>query len=391
MTRVAIIASHPIQYYAPWFARLADHPELEIHVFYLWDFGTSVRKDPDFNLHFRWDIDLLQGYPSSFIKNISPNPGTSGFMGLVNPGLFAALRKFSPDAILFTTLFLLTPLLCLFWASWKKIPCFFRGDSHLLDERSSWRGKIKKHLKTNLFKRLHGALYVGSLNRDYWRSHGIPDGKLFFSPHAVEQDRFARLSPEGERWLSEKKAELGWTGRHYVFLFVGKFETKKDPLLLAEAFRQLHDPDLRLLFVGSGHLETRLEQVLEEDDRIQRLPFQNQSVLPAVYRLGNCLVLPSRGPGETWGLVVNEAQACGLTVICSDQTGCHPDLVAPIDPGFVFRAGDTKDLARALQLASQPHPDPDSPRVQSAIDSLVSTYSYEGATRGLMEALKTLP
>ena len=69
--------------------------------------------------------------------------------------------------------------------------------------------------------------------------------------------------------------------------------------------------------------------------------------MPVAYRLGDVVVLPSRGPGETWGLAVNEAMACGRPAVVSDRVGCAPDLIQP-DTGRVVPVGDADALAVAL-------------------------------------------
>jgi glycosyltransferase involved in cell wall biosynthesis len=72
----------------------------------------------------------------------------------------------------------------------------------------------------------------------------------------------------------------------------------------------------------------------------------------------DALVLPS-DYGETWGLVVNEALACGLPCAVSDRCGCGEDLVATSTSELVFRCGDPADLARALRrLVDEPRHDP---------------------------------
>ena len=86
-TRLAIIAGHPVQYVAPWLAQLAEAKDVEIHVFYLWDFGVVEAKDPGFGITLEWDIPLLEGYSYSFIPNISSDPGNHHFMGYINPTL----------------------------------------------------------------------------------------------------------------------------------------------------------------------------------------------------------------------------------------------------------------------------------------------------------------
>jgi glycosyltransferase involved in cell wall biosynthesis len=72
------------------------------------------------------------------------------------------------------------------------------------------------------------------------------------------------------------------------------------------------------------------------------LEFQNQSVMPVVYRLGDALVLPS-GYGETWGLAVNEAQACGRPSLVSDCVGCARDIIREGENGMIFRTDEWDD------------------------------------------------
>jgi glycosyltransferase involved in cell wall biosynthesis len=100
--------------------------------------------------------------------------------------------------------------------------------------------------------------------------------------------------------------------------------------------------------VGDGPLR----MVCEEKVRHEGLPisftgFLNQSQIVAAYAAADALVLPSDG-GETWGLVVNEAMACGLPCFVSDQVGCSPDLIIPNQTGALFPLGDYKALAALL-------------------------------------------
>ncbi len=74
--------------------------------------------------------------------------------------------------------------------------------------------------------------------------------------------------------------------------------------------------------------------------------------MPVVYRLGDVYVLPSCGPGETWGLALNEAMASGRAVIAGSQSGGARDLVKEPASGWIFKSGDAADLARVLRAAS---------------------------------------
>ena len=95
-------------------------------------------------------------------------------------------------------------------------------------------------------------------------------------------------------------------------LFAGKFEPKKNPLLLLEALKKKNKSNIHLLFVGNGELETTLLDNIDKINknlgkRIHLLPFQNQSEMPSLYQSADVFILPSSGPHETWGLAVNEA------------------------------------------------------------------------------------
>ena len=70
--------------------------------------------------------------------------------------------------------------------------------------------------------------------------------------------------------------------------------------------------------------------------------------MPVIYRMGNVYVLPSSGPGETWGLAINEAMACERVVIASDKCGGAKDLVVEEKGGFIFKADSIDSLTGTL-------------------------------------------
>ena len=100
--------------------------------------------------------------------------------------------------------------------------------------------------------------------------------------------------------------------------------------------------------VGNGVLENELKILSKSDDRICFLPFQNQSIMPAIYRLGDLFVLPSLS--ETWGLSVNEAMACGRAILVSDKCGCAEDLVSSGENGEIFKSDSEVDLIAKMNM-----------------------------------------
>jgi glycosyltransferase involved in cell wall biosynthesis len=236
-----------------------------------------------------------------------------------------------------------------------------------------------------LFRRFAAFLYVGEANREYLRQHCVPADRLFFSPHAVDNDRFAADLGATRNEALVWRRELGIPQDRQVILFVGKFEDKKRPTDLIEAFAHAKLPRAALLLVGNGHLEPQLREAAARVQHVYFAPFQNQSKMPRTYAAGDVLVLPSLGPHETWGLCVNEAMCLGKPVIVSSHVGCGPDLVKHGKNGFVFPAGDIDALADCLREITR---DPERiPTFGAGSRELIKGYGYRQATDGLLAAL----
>ncbi|MEB3360114.1 MAG: glycosyltransferase family 4 protein [Synechococcales bacterium] len=399
MFRLAIITSHPIQYYAPWFRYLATATDLTVRVFYLWDFGITPQSDRQFNQTFQWDIPLLAGYDYEFVPNTSDRPGTSHFWGLQNPTLIPQVWAFQPDAVLLMNYNYAS--LYRFLACWRETPLLFRGDSHRLVPETGVKAALKRHWITQIYRRFDACLYVGQANRAYFEYHGVGDERLFFSPHAIDNDRFLTQAETAAIAAQQWKQELGIPPTHPVILFAGKLIPKKRPLDLLHAFLRADLPDTALLFVGSGELEATVREAAQQSGHphIYFAPFQNQSQMPRTYAAGDVVVLPSYGSGETWGLAINEAMCLGKAAIASDHVGCAADLIKPGETGLVFPAGDVDALAKCLQIALQgvqsdrkglPPQKSDRQRLQTwgwAGQQHIQRYSYQESTKGLVAAL----
>ncbi|MEP6951274.1 MAG: glycosyltransferase family 4 protein [Ginsengibacter sp.] len=353
MKRLAIITSHPIQYNAPWFKLLAKRKNLAVKVFYTWGQSEKDTKyDPGFAKNVKWDIPLLEGYEYRFVNNISEEPGSHHFKGIYNPTLIKEIEQWNPDAILVFGWNFKSHLKVIRYFKGKN-RIIFRGDSTLLDEGISF--SLKKNLRRVflrwVYRHVDKALYVGTANREYYRALGLKNDQLVFAPHAIDNNRFMQ-----DRQHDVRK-QLGIPIEEIVFLFAGKFEEKKNPSFLLESFIQSGLKNAHLLMVGNGHLETILknkvlEQNLDFRRRIHFIDFQNQSKMPEIYQTCDVLVLPSQGPGETWGLAVNEAMASGKAVLVSNKCGCAADLIQEGINGYVFESNNKEDLIKKMNQFS---------------------------------------
>lgn len=385
--RLAVVLSHPTQYYSPWFQWLRRHTALEFRVFYLWQFGVTTQRDPQFGASFQWDINLVSGYEHEFVPNRARDPGTHHFRGLDNPALTARLAAWRPGAVLLFGYNWLSHQRALWWARRHRVPLLFRGDSHLLGRA---RPALPQRLLLGLLYRQFAAFTpVGAANRDYFRTFGVPDSKLFFTPHSVDHTRFT-LTPAIAQQAAGLRAELGLTGRRVV-LFAGKFTPRKQPLQLLHAFHATAGPGDALLYVGDGEQREALGALAAtRSDRLVRfLPFANQTEMPVRYALADLFALPSRGHYETWGLAVNEAMHAGLPCLVSDLVGCQRDLVTHGSTGWVFRADDPDDLTAALSAALRTPPEA-LQRLRTQALARIASYTYAHTTLGLQAALQHL-
>lgn len=389
MPRLAIVLSHPVQYYSPWFRWLRTHPGVELKVFYLWQFGVTAQRDPQFEATFSWDVDLLGGYDSEFVPNVARDPGTHHFRGLNNPTLCARLAAWRPAAVLLFGYNWWSHQRVIWWARRQGVPLLFRGDSHLLGRAAL--PFARGFLLRLLYRQFAAITYVGAANRDYFRTLGVPEKKLFFAPHAVDATHFSGTDPVLRSKREAGRAELGLVGKRVV-LFAGKFIDRKQPVELLQAFLQIATPADALVFVGDGAEKARLTALAAAQPAacVRFLPFANQTEMPARYLLADIFALPSRGHYETWGLAVNEAMHLGVPCLVSDLVGCQRDLVRSGETGWVFPAADPGALAATLQAALRTSTEELAQLSRNAL-ATVAGYTYQQTSEGLRQALASLP
>ncbi|HNC25032.1 MAG TPA: glycosyltransferase family 4 protein [Opitutaceae bacterium] len=381
--RLAVVLSHPTQYYSPWFRWLQAHAPVDLRVFYLWDFGATVQRDAQFQTAFKWDVDLLSGYAHEFVPNAARRPGTEHFWGLRNPTLTDRLAAWRPDAVLLFGYAYASHLRVVAWARRTGVPLVFRGDSHFLGRPAP--GWLRTTVLRTLYRQFAAVTYVGLANRDYFAALGVPERKLFFAPHAVDDTLFDPREPRHREAAALLRAELGLAPTTRVVLFAGKFVPAKQPVELLESFLALNRPDTALVMVGDGPERERLLETARRarPGQVHFLPFANQTEMPARYLLADVFVLPSRGLYETWGLAVNEAMHLGVPCVVSDRVGCQQDLVTEGETGWVFRVVEVDGLRRALDRALA------APRgaLAAAIATRIGAYTYRHAADGLLAAV----
>jgi len=389
--KLAILASHPVTYHVPIFRKLAKHPRINLTVYFCSDFGVKKADfDPGFGRKIKWDLDLLSGYKYKFLKNYSLNPNPSTFFGLINPGIIRELLKNKYDAIIVYGYFLFTNWLAFLGAWLTKTPIFLRGENPLNQEfLSKIKFIIKNLILRVLFKMITGFLYIGRENKKFYQFYGVQNKKLFFTPYAVENERFTKEYKVLQNQKNLFKKILGIDKTKVVILFVGKLIHKKRPLTLLKAFEKIKFKNKALVFVGDGILKKCIMNYIKNKKlkNIYLVGFKTQRELPKYYLIGDILVLPS-GIGETWGLVVNEGMCFKLPIVVSDIVGCGSDLVKHNKNGFVFHLDNIEELAKCIEILLK---NPKKRKQFGEISfKIVQKYNYDKDINGIFKALKNL-
>jgi glycosyltransferase involved in cell wall biosynthesis len=382
--RVLAVASHPIQYHAPWFRGLAESPGIEFSVLFVQRPGAK-EQGRGFGVAFEWDVPLLDGYRWSVAPRLRGRGGLRGFFAARIAQPQALLRELAPEAIVLTGWHAWPMVQLLIAARRLRIPVVMRGEANAL-RRRGWRARLAHRW---LLSRCAAFLPIGSASRAFYRAYGIEEQRLFDAPYFVDNERFARSAAGFEAQREALRMRWAVAADRVCFVYAGKLEPKKRILDLLEALRLAcaNGTATHLLVVGTGELLPQAQAFASE----HALPvtfagFLNQSEIAAAYVAADALVLPS-DHGETWGLVVNEAMACGRPVIVSDRVGCGPDLVTAGVTGESFPFGDTAALAAVLQRCAA---DPAKLRSMghAARERVLAGYSAARAVEGTLRAVE---
>ncbi|TWU05945.1 glycosyltransferase [Stieleria varia] len=387
--KLAFVTSHPIQYQVPVFRHLSGFDDIDFQVLFAM-LPDAAAQGAGFGMEFEWDVPLLDGYQHHVLENVADNPGVTHFSGCDTPGIVDQLRTRKIDAVVVNGWVVKTCVQTLRACKKLKIPCIVRGEANHLRPRPWW----KKVLQRQLIRRYDAYLPIGSANRDFYASYGVRGEQMFDARYCIENDRFERAAQSMRSERGELRRQWSIPADAVCFLFCGKFEKKKHPVELVKAFgdavrlaKERHAQHaLHLLMVGDGELRAECERLVAESGLpVTFAGFLNQSEIVGSYVACDCLVLPS-DHGETWGLVVNEAMACGRPAIVSDQVGCERDLIVEGETGFSFAFGDWDSLTqRMMQAASC---DVDLSSMGSKAFELIRKYSPLAAAEGIRDAAR---
>lgn len=388
--RVAVVNSHPIQYFAPLYAYLSASPDISVTALYLSDVSIRGSKDPGFGQVVTWDIDLLSGYEARFMKGAATSV-PSGFFSLIAPDLWGAIRNGDFDAVVLHGHHYAANFIAMAAAKSAGIPVLMRCETHLKLSRKGIKHVLRKAILSALYKACDAFLAIGDANKEFYMAIGVPEDKISIAPYAVDNARFAASSNFNEDERRGLRYSLGISNERPAILYASKLQRRKHPDALVRAAQQLASEGVAfdLVIVGSGEMEGELRKLVAEEGPVNTrfLGFVNQNHLPKILGACDVFVLPSEE--EPWGLIVNEAMCAGLPVVVGADVGCVPNLVRHGENRFLVQPADTRGIAAAVRrIVTDPQL---ALKMSSSSREIISTWGFEQCLDGLRQSLARCP
>jgi glycosyltransferase involved in cell wall biosynthesis len=208
--RLAVVNSHPIQYFAPLYRHLNAESEVDITALYGSDFSLRGGVDPGFKQSVVWDVDLITGYRSVFLGENAKKRSPGGFWSLVCPEVWKEVRSGRYDAVLIHGYSYFFNILAVLAAKSLQLPVFLRSETPMRRPSAPFKHKVRDFFLGIAYRHIDGFFAIGYLNREYYKQLGIPEHKVFNVPYTVDNERFIAASciDDNERKLLKQRFNI---------------------------------------------------------------------------------------------------------------------------------------------------------------------------------------
>lgn len=350
-TRIAIVVSHPIQYFAPWYGALAATPGVTLKVFFCCKRGVEAYYDRDFGTEVKWDIPLLEGYDSEFLESRTKITSHT-FWAMDNPNVGEALERFHPQVVVIHGYAQRTMWRAAKWCNRKRVPVMMSSDSNGTAVRALWKRAAKAIVVRHLYRHLDGAFSSGDNNGVYHQHYGIPGERMFAGTLPIDRERLTASVGDAAAARREIRKLHGIPEDAFVVVFAGKLSQLKCPVHLLEAVHRCAQQGLKVwgLLVGEGTERPAVEAFIAEHkmNNIVLAGFVNQSAIGKYYAASEAMALMSWR--EAHPLTVPEAGCFGCPAILSDRVGCigPTDSARPGENALVYPWSDIEALTNCI-------------------------------------------
>lgn len=242
------------------------------------------------------------------------------------------------------------------------------------------RSFIKESIKRLAVKLCSGFVVFGRSSEEYLLDLGASPEQILVRKAAVVDNR--AIEEEYHQALSQQLFPEIHTAKN--FIYTGRLAPEKNIPLLIKSFQELKPKDWGLILVGNGpESATVKKSIAEAPENIYLYDAVSWTQVPRFFSRAECFVLPSNS--EPWGLVINEAMVCGLTVIVSEACGCVPDLVH--GNGYAVPPNDLHALKKSM-AALISEEDPGKMRQRSL--EIIQNFTVQSVAASYVAALQQL-
>ena len=267
----------------------------------------------------------------------------------LNWGLWKAILRYKPDIIITSGYDMLA-----YWEAF--LYCKISKKKYIL-----WNGTtLLSTGDISGFKRQLKQIIIGGA--DQYITYGTKAAEYLMQMGAFKECIHIGINTVDMNWFREKMKEFNQNENirkerskypKLLMLYIGRLSNRKGVTQILEALIELKDPNIGLLIVGGGPQEKELRQLCQDRklENVYFQGFQQQDALPRYYVLADVLILPTFK--EVWGLVVNEALASGLYVLCSDRAGVAYDLIKEGWNGGLFDPHSTEELVILIRKVKE--------------------------------------
>lgn len=337
--RVVAVVPEPTPYRAPLFDLVAARPELAFSAVYA---DAAIAGN-------RWEMAIH--HPHVVLRGVRV-PGASRILRHdypVTPGILRVLERERPQVLVVTGWSTFASQAAIVWAGARRVPFVLQTESHDVPPRVEWRRAVKRLVVPRIVRRASGALVTGTLARESLVWYGIDPATVGVFANTVDTARFADAAALARRDRVTLRAGIGLDPDDVAVLSVARLAPEKGLDLLVRAVARADRPHLRLVLVGQGPERAALETLAADlGVRVTFLGGVAWDAIVETYAAADVFGLLSRH--EPWGVVVNEAAACGLPLVLSDRVGAAHDLLEQGRNGFLVSAGRAEeDAADALR------------------------------------------
>lgn len=342
--KVLLLNNVPAPYFTPLFEKLGETENWELTVCYASGWNSDVGWENAIRSNSATHTTIILNEPSSTPDVWVRYSWNASFR------LLRFLIDHQPDYIICYGYTLRPQIMAIMWAAITRTPFAVIGDAnYFIDSVTGLKRFLKTLWLRNVVQRAAAVMAIGTASRRFWESYGGQTEKIFETPFAVDNTFFAKSSCDREADASELRHQLGLADS-VVFLFVGRLVKRKNVDLVIQAAQQLHEKRVSVVIAGSGEEQAALKKIAAGDPHIIFTGNIKPADLPLYYAMADVLVLPAGK--EPWGLVINEAMACGLAVIAHKHCGAAVDLVDEKN-GVKLEDFSANEIARAMHyLAS---------------------------------------